>query len=99
MNDESSLVKWMVSGPELTRIIMEYRDLSSSDLDLRHHEDTKSFQATYRQHVKALVTSFRNKGPFCSNELTSIGIERKVMNDAARDYVMTASEIGLKVKI
>lgn len=98
MNDESSLVKWMVSGPELTRIIMEYRDLSTSDEDLNHHEDTKSFQSTFRQHVKALATTFQNKGPFCTTELTTIGIERKVMTEAAADNVMKASEIGLKVE-
>lgn len=99
LNDESSLVKWMVSGPEMARIIMEYRDLSSIDEDLNHHEDTKSFQSTFRQHVKALATIFRNKGPFCTTELTTIGIERKVMSEAAVDNVMKAPEIGMKVKI
>lgn len=98
MNDELSLVKWMVSGPELTRIITEYRDLSSTDEDINHHEDTKSFQATFREHVRALVTTFRNKGPFCTIELTSIGIDRKVMNEAAADNVMKASKLATKVR-
>lgn len=89
-------MKWMVGGPELTRLIMEYRDLSSSE-DSKHHEDTKSFQTTFRQHVKALVKVFRSKGPFCTTELTTIGVERKIMNDTARDNVMKASQKGLTV--
>lgn len=87
----------MVGGPELTRLITEYRDLSSNE-DLNHHEHTKSFQATFRQHVKALVKVFRSKGPFSTTELTTIGIERKIMDDIARDNVMKASRIGLTVK-
>lgn len=86
----------MVGGPELTRLIMEYRDLSSNE-DSKHHEDTKSFQTTFRQHVKALVKVFRSKGPFCTTELTTIGVERKIMSDTARDNVIKASQKGLTV--
>lgn len=88
----------MVSGPELTRLIMEYRDLSLNNEDLRHHEDTKSFQATFSRHVKSLVSTFQKKGPFCTASLTTIGNERKVMDDIARDNVVKASELGQKVK-
>lgn len=97
LNDESSLIKWMVSGPEVVRLIWEYRNKTSKDQDLRHHEDSEWFQSKFQKDVKNLVTIFRNKGPFSTTELTTIGNERKLMNDTSVTNVVTASEYGLTV--
>lgn len=97
LNDESSLIKWMVSGPEITRLIWEYKNISSKTEDLRHHEDSKWFQSKFSNDVKNLVITLRNKGPFSTTELTTIGNDRKSMNAEATNNVMAASELGLKV--
>lgn len=97
LNDESSLVKWMVSGPEVVRLIWEYRNITSKDEDLRHHEDRKWFQSKFANDVKNLVTIFQTKGPFCTTELTTIGDERKTMDNISINNVVRASDCGSKV--
>lgn len=99
LNDEYSLVKWMVSGPEITRLIWEYKNISSKTEDLRHHEDCKWFQSKFANDVKNLVVNLRNKGPFSTTELTTIGNERKSMNTESTNNVMVASQWGSAVSV
>lgn len=97
LNDEPSIVKWMVSGPEISRLIWEYKNISAKTEDLRHHEDRKWFQSKFANDVESLVNNFRNKGPFSTSELTTIGSDRKSMNAESAKCVMDASELGSNV--
>lgn len=97
LDDESSLIKWMVSGPEISRLIWEYKNISSKTEDLRHHEDRTWFQSKFSNDVKNLVNTLRNKGPFSTTELTTIGNDRKSMNSDSINSVIEASELGSKV--
>lgn len=99
LNDESALIKWMVSGPEISRLIWEYKNISSNTEDLRHHEDCKWFQLKFANDVKNLVNILRNKGPFSTIELTTIGSERKSMNAESTNNVMAASQLGSTVSV
>lgn len=99
LNDESALIKWMVSGPEISRLLWEYKNISSKTEDFRHHEDCKWFQSKFANDVKNLVTNLRNKGPFSTTELTTIGTERKSMNTDSANSVMEASQLGIKVSV
>lgn len=76
---------------------MEYRDIFEQDDNINHHEDTRAFQTVFCQHVKSLVATLKNKGPFSTTDLTTIGIERKVMDDTAIRNVTNASEFGTNV--
>lgn len=97
LNDEPSIIKWMVSGPEISRLIWEYKNLSSKSEDLRHHEDSKWFQSKFSNDVHNLVDEMRNKGPFSTTELSTIGHERKLMGEESTKKVVAASGLGLTV--
>lgn len=97
LNDETSLIKWMVSGPEISRLIWEYKNISSKSEDLRHHEDSKWFQSKFSNDVKSLVNTLRDKGPFSTLELTTIGNDRKSMNTDSINSVINASQWGSTV--
>lgn len=90
----------MVSGPELARLCMEYKDLDETKNEtLEHHEDSNSFQKQFSKHVKDLVAVFSKKGPFSTVDLTTIGTERKEMAMTSVENVAKASKVGLKVNI
>lgn len=97
LNDEASIVKWMVSGPEISRLIWEYKNLSSKTEDLRHHEDSKWFQSKFSRDVQNMVKEMRFKGPFSTTELSTIGHERKLMNKDSIKNVMAATSLGSTV--
>jgi hypothetical protein len=65
-----ALRRWMVAGPEVARMTAEFeasiagmhKKVSS---ETRHHEQTKSNQVTFAQHVKGLVEVMEEMGnPF-----------------------------------
>ncbi len=97
LNDEVSLIKWIVSGPEISRLIYEYKDTSTKKEDLRHHEDSPWFQSKFVNDVRNLVKNLRSKDPFRTTELSTIGTEVKLMNEVSTQTVMAASELGLTV--
>lgn len=97
LDDEVSLVKWMVSGPEISRLIYEYKEISVKKEDLRHHEASKWFQSKFANDVRNLVNNLRCKDPFRTTQLSSIGHEIKIMNEESSITVIGASELGLTV--
>ena len=41
LDNESSLVKWMIGGPEIARLVKDFnRKEEESEAEKRHHEDT-----------------------------------------------------------
>src|SRR6218665_2691212 len=54
-DNESALIKWMVAGPDIARIITEFEDVASigsqSTLHESHHEDTRGICAEGRKSV------------------------------------------------
>lgn len=97
LDDEVSLIKWMVSGPEISRLIYEFKETSAKKEDLRHHEDSKWFQSKFVNDVRNLVKTLRSKDPFRTTELSTIGHEIKLMNADSTKSVMAASELGSTV--
>ena len=61
LQNPKALLRWMVAGPELARVIEEFhincldRSTVTTDTCLKHHEHTESAQVTFAKEVRALV--------------------------------------------
>ena len=63
----AALQRWMVSGPEMARVIGEFDSFTEKrkKSDTRHHEQTKHAQMSFAQDVKALAGAIEDMGnPF-----------------------------------
>ena len=65
IDNSAQLLRWMVSGPEIARLITELESIQdairtnqSKGPDVHHHEQMKSVQERFQTQVKALVHSF-----------------------------------------
>ena len=66
--DESALLRWEVCNPELARLLLEFEDAMSSNIQEdtlkseKHHEDSHDFKRDFKQNfmndVKALRKGF-----------------------------------------
>ena len=57
MTNPGTLRRWMVAGPEVSRMVTEFESLQAHSHinDNRHHEQHKGVQATFLKEVKSLV--------------------------------------------
>ena len=67
--DEDRLRKWMVCGPEVARIVMEFEKNSvlkqTRKIEYRHHEETVAYQKRFKTHANCHVTEIKKIGdPF-----------------------------------
>ena len=70
--NSAQLLRWMVSGPEIARLITEFESIQdairtnqSKGPDVHHHEQMKSVQDRFQTQVRALIQSFETLGnPF-----------------------------------
>ena len=62
--DPSALLRWMVAGPELGRLVKEYEASSElkSKVDVRHHEETPSAQSKFAEQVQSLISVISETG-------------------------------------
>ena len=64
----AALQRWMVSGPEMARLVNEFEASiirAETSVDIRHHEERSGVQNAFLRDVKALKTSFDEYGnPF-----------------------------------
>ena len=61
----AALRRWMVSGPEMARVIAEFQataDTRTKKTDFRHHEQTKHSQLAFARDVKSLTGVMREMG-------------------------------------
>ena len=91
----SALRRWMLAGPEITRIIGEFEDqlVVEETSRTQHHEQQKAAQTTFREQVAALVSCVEELGnPFLeeSHDLLSL-----VTKDIA-DPAVLKTEDGIK---
>ena len=81
-----ALRRWMLAGPEITRIIAEFEDqLTTEDVDeTRHHEQQGAVQKTFFEQVTALVSYFEESGnPFLEASSDIISLDTKDIADSA----------------
>jgi hypothetical protein len=72
-----------------------YSGISTSDSS-KHHESTNNFQARFKKHVSAVVSSLRQDGyPFSEHELQTTDNKKIFMSASAEKSVFQAKSKGL----
>ena len=93
------LLRWMVSGPEIARLIAEFESMKdaiktnqSKGPDVHHHEQVKGVQERFQIQVKALVEVMETLGnPFKEDSVDLLVLDTK---DIANEQVVaTVNEI------
>jgi hypothetical protein len=94
-----ALLRWMVAGPEVSRVISEFELPSGSESDpcqMYHHEQTSSQQSTFVKQVESLTATLNEMGnPFVDDgsELYSID-SHTVCSSAVVQTVRTIESTG-----
>ena len=64
----SALRRWMISGPEIARMVKEFKDCltdGETESQKKHHDEAKSYQLSFAKEVKSLTSVIENMGnPF-----------------------------------
>ncbi len=102
LGNESALLKWMVGGPEIARMITEFEQTNvttdkSSNTNRSHHESTTAYQKRFIKHVSDVVNSLKEDGnPFLEDCLQTTDSRKLIMSPAAETAVFNARDIGKK---
>ena len=87
--------RWMVAGPEVARVIVEFEDLNMhprNQEETRHHEETPSVQNTFARDV-AVIEELGN--PFEEDSQDLLVLDTKEIADpAVIETVRNAKQIG-----
>ena len=99
----SQLMRWMVAGPELARVIGEFEESVESIVqkkskgpDVNNHEQVKSVQATFTKQVKSLCHTIEEMGnPFeeQSNDLLVLDT-RNIVGEEVVSTVRNIQKLG-----
>ena len=83
----SALQRWMVSGPEVARIIEEFQastDKVDTATDTRHHGESNPVQVSVAQDVQSLTDIIEQMGnPFTENNSDLIILDTRGIADPA----------------
>lgn len=99
----SQLLRWMICGPEVSRLINEFqtseeltKKSQSEGPDLRHHEQMSGVQATFQKQVKALCTTFVEMGnPFLEESKDLLVLDtRDIVDTSVAETVRKIEELG-----
>ena len=74
-DNTSAFRRWMVSGPEVGRILTDFETefCCHHNTGIKHHEPIPSVQTTFHKQVNSLVTIFEEKGNhFIEESLTDL---------------------------
>ena len=95
--NDHALRRWMIAGPEVTRMIEEFETVSYTS-DSRHHEQTKSFHSRFKKDVTKLVDIFEQfDNPFAADHTDLISVVSNVVADEQVSVtVKTAYTLGQK---
>ena len=92
-----ALRRWMVAGPEMSRITTEFEQQhSASDTGHRHHDQQPGVQAAFLKEVKALVTVLEEMGnPFLEHSQDLLVIDtRDIMDIKVAETVRRIETLG-----
>ncbi len=92
----TALQRWMVSGPEMARLIEEFQTSIEKDeleSDRRHHEQTGSTQKTFFNQVNALSSVIEEMGnPFTEESGDLLVLDTRELSDPAVHSTMRTLE-------
>ena len=89
-----ALTKWIIAAPKIAQLILEH-EVAMNNATI-HHEHSKTFEAMFRNNVKALLKEFTTEGnPFNENEdMLYTMVTKTVMIDKAKLSVQQARTLG-----
>ena len=93
--DPQALERWMVAGPEISRLILEfensYQNLKSHS-SRKHHEQNPTTQKKFAKDVKALVDTFEEMGnPFLEDNGDLLTLDTKII--MSKEVIQTINTI------
>ena len=97
--DASALRRWMVAGPEVSRLVVEYESLAGAkdaNESVRHHDQTEHAQRTFFEKVHKLCTTLKEMGnPFQeeTNDLLSLDT-KTIATSTAAEMVISHHQNG-----
>ena len=81
----AALRRWIVSGPEMVRVIAEFQataDTRTKKTEFNHHEQTKHTQLAFARDVKSLSGVMREIGtPFCDDSSDLLVLDSRDLAD------------------
>ena len=100
-DNPAALRRWMIAGPEVTRVIEEFQrgnQHSGREDNIRHHDQTTSVQASFTKDVRSLVKVMEELGnPFEEDSPDLVALDNKEsVGSPAIEAVRKVREIGLK---
>ena len=88
--DDEKLLRWMVCGPEESRIVREFKQsclLGNREGDIFRHHDAVSFHEMFKKDIENLENEFRQAGnPF---ELEISELINLVTNDVTDQTIVS----------
>ena len=94
-DNESALTRWIVSGPEVARLITEFESTSETDTVDPHHEQSFAVQQAFVSDVKKLVECFERMGnPFEDQTDLIVLHNRYIVTDDVVDQAGNLYDIG-----
>ena len=65
--DSHALLRWMISGPEISILLSEFEEPTIEESSL-HHDQLPYFQSLFKNHVQAMVATLAKLGnPYCED--------------------------------
>lgn len=82
----SMLERWIVTGPEISRMVEQFTDVNDDDgddfVELPHHEEGRASQHRFRRHVTDLLDVLIGRGnPFEETSADLVTLDNKVCID------------------
>ena len=98
-DNATALRRWMVAGPEVARVIVEFEDFNMhprNQEETRHHEETPSVQNTFARDLRSLVVVIEELGnPFEEDSQDLLVLDTKEIADSAViETFRNAKQIG-----
>jgi hypothetical protein len=93
-----ALKRWMISGPEIARIVKEFETATatSSDDCQKHHEQSYDHQVAFMKDVQSVIDSFEELGnPYMEKGKDLLAVDTKdIMNNDVVEAVKNVDKIG-----
>lgn len=92
---EQALRRWMVAGPEISRMLNDFENATEMDT-ARHHEQTAAHQKSFLNGLKSLIGTFQELGnPFCDSGVQLLSLHSKIIvHKSASNVVNNIYHIG-----
>ena len=97
--NQQALERWMVAGPEIARLVMEFEEsfpIPNEKKSTKHHEQYPAIQKSFAKDVSSLVSTLEVMGsPFLEDSGDMLTLNTKmIMNKDVVETVYTIEDIG-----